>query len=43
MNRFLAWWFCDYNNTLMYQTKYSDSWGLGEILVLLVKIILKTP
>lgn len=29
MNRFLAWWYCGYNNASMYQTKHSGSWGLG--------------
>ena len=29
MRRFLAWWYCGYNNASMYQKTKSPSWGLG--------------
>ena len=29
MRRFLAWWYCGYNNASMYQKTKSISWGLG--------------
>ena len=29
MRRFLAWWYCGYNNASMYQKTKSKSWGLG--------------
>lgn len=29
MRRFLAWWYCGYNNASMYQETKSRSWGLG--------------
>ena len=29
MNRFLAWWYCSYNNASMYQKTKIGSWGLG--------------
>lgn len=29
MRRFLAWWYCGYNNASMYQETKSKSWGLG--------------
>lgn len=29
MNRFLAWWYCGYNNASMYQNTKIHSWGLG--------------
>jgi len=29
MRRFLAWWYCGYNNASMYQKTKMHSWGLG--------------
>ena len=29
MRRFLAWWYCGYNNASMYQKTKRTSWGLG--------------
>ena len=29
MRRFLAWWYCGYNNASMYQETKRTSWGLG--------------
>ena len=29
MKRFLAWWYCGYNNAMMHANKKSISWGLG--------------
>ena len=43
MRRFLAWWYCGYNNASMYQKTKSPSWGLGGNISDSFKEYLKEP
>ena len=43
MNRFLAWWYCGYNNASIYQKTKRHSWGLGGNISESFKEYLKKP